>query len=136
MTKALLLPMDRASASEQSLAIHLALVACRSGHGNGHLINELMRAVYLSWFLQCAGFGSCPVEQFRIAEYAVEATLARAHECGEWHLPGEAIEDFEALVALYDSQLASVPLHEVLAAERKLRAFLAGNGSSPISMNA
>ena len=47
LTRALLLPMDRASANKQSLANHLALVACRSGHGNGHLINELMRAVYL-----------------------------------------------------------------------------------------
>jgi hypothetical protein len=84
MTKALLLPMDRASASEQSLANHLALVACRSGHGNGHLVNELMRAVYLSWFLRRAGYGTVPVEQFKIAECAVEATLSHAHGCGEW----------------------------------------------------
>jgi hypothetical protein len=40
MTKTLLLPMDWASASEQSLATHLAPVACRSGHGNGHLVND------------------------------------------------------------------------------------------------
>jgi hypothetical protein len=115
LTKALLLPMDRASASEQSLANHLALVACRSGHGNGHLVNELMRAVYLSWFLQRAGYGTCPAEQFKVAEYAVEATLSHAHERGEWRLPVETIVDFEALLALHDSQLASAPLHEVLA---------------------
>ena len=128
--------MDRTSASEQSLTHHLALVACRSGHGNGHLINELMRTVYLGWFLQRAGYGGCPEEQFRIAELAVEATLARAHECGEWRLPDEAITDFEVLLALYDSQLAIAPLHEVLAAEQKLRAFLAGNARSPISVSA
>ncbi|MCP2092034.1 UNVERIFIED_ORG: hypothetical protein J2Y81_008140 [Paraburkholderia sediminicola] len=136
MTKALLLPMDRALASEQSLANHLALVACRSGHGNGHLVNELMRAVYLSWFLRQAGYGTVPVEQFKIAECAVEATLSLAHECGEWRLPAETIVDFEALLALYDSQLASAPLREVLAAEQKLRAFLAGNASSPIPVSA
>ena len=123
--------MDRASANKQSLANHLALVACRSGHGNGHLINELMRAVYLGWFLQRAGYGAIPVEQFRITEYAVEATLADAHECGEWRLPEEAIADFEVLLALYDAQLASAPLHEVLAAEQKLGAFLAGTSRSP-----
>ncbi|TDY16751.1 hypothetical protein B0G81_7861 [Paraburkholderia sp. BL6665CI2N2] len=33
LIRALLLPMDRASANAQSLASHLALVACRSGHG-------------------------------------------------------------------------------------------------------
>jgi hypothetical protein len=117
--------MDRASASEQSLANHLALVACRSGHGNGHLVNELMRVVYLSWFLQRVGYGTCPAEQFKIAEYAVEATLSHAHESGEWRLPVDAIVDFETLLALHDSQLVSAPLHEVLAAEQKLRAFLA-----------
>lgn len=127
--------MDRASASEQSLAHHLALVACRSGHGNGYLVNELMRVVYLSWFLQRAGYGACPIEQFRIAEYAVEATLAHAQESGEWQLPAETIVDFEALLALYDAQLARAPLHEVLAAEQKLRAFLAGTSSSPIRVN-
>ena len=56
--------------------------ACRSGHGNGHLVNELMRTVYLSWFLQRAGYGNYPVEQFKIAECAVEATLAHAQETG------------------------------------------------------
>ncbi|WP_236720919.1 hypothetical protein [Paraburkholderia phytofirmans] len=135
LTKALLLPMDRVSANERSLANHLALVAFRSGHGNGHLVNELMRVVYLSWFLQRAGFGTCPAEQFKIAECAVEATLADAHESGDWQLPAETIVDFEALLALYDAQLASAPLHEVLAAEQKLRAFLAGTSSSPIHVN-
>ncbi|WP_234480828.1 hypothetical protein [Paraburkholderia nemoris] len=128
--------MDRASANAQSLASHLALVACRSGHGNGHHVNELMRVVYLGWFLQRAGYGSCPAEQFRIAEYAVEAILSHAREYGEWQLPPETSVDFEALLALYDSQLARAPLHEVLAAEQKLGAFLAGTSRSPIPADA
>lgn len=128
--------MDRVSANKQSLANHLALVACRSGHGNGHLIYELMRAVYLGWFLQRAGYGPIPVEQFTVIECAVEATLARASEYGEWRLPEEAIAAFEVLLALYDSQLACASLHEVLAAEQKLRVFLAGNARSPIPADA
>lgn len=133
LTKALLLPMARSSASGQSLSNHLALVACRTGHGNSHLVNELMRAVYLSWFLQRAGYGTCPNEHFKIAECAVKATLALAHESGEWQLPAHTIEDFETLLALYDSQLASAPLHIVLGAEQRLRTFLAGTASSPIT---
>jgi hypothetical protein len=105
--------MDRASASERSLSCHLALVACRDGHGNSHLVNELMRAVYLSWYLERAGYGNQPVEQFKLAEYAVENTLAHAHETGEWQLASEVISDFEALLTLYDAQLAKAPLHEV-----------------------
>ncbi|CAE6841626.1 hypothetical protein R69888_06995 [Paraburkholderia haematera] len=73
---------------------------------------------------------NCPADQFRIAEYAVEATLSRANECGEWRLPAETIVDFEALLVLYDSQLARAPLHEVLAAEQKIRTLLAGTTSS------
>jgi hypothetical protein len=88
--------------------------------------------VYLSWFLQRAGYGTCPNEHFKIAEYAVEATLAQAHDTGEWQLPADTIEDFETLLALYDSQLASAPLHAVLEAEQRLGAFLAGTSRSPI----
>jgi hypothetical protein len=135
LTKALLLPMDRASANEQSLANHLALVACRSGCGNGHLVNELMRAVYLSWFLQRAGYGNYPAGQFKIAEYAVEATLAHARATGTWQIPPDTVVDFEALLALYDSQLASAPLHVVLEAEQKLRTFLGGTSDSPIPLD-
>ncbi|CAE6878977.1 hypothetical protein R69749_06912 [Paraburkholderia domus] len=135
LTKALLLPMDRASANEQSLANHLALVACRSGHGNGHLVNELIRAVYLSWFLQRAGYGNYPAEQFKIAECAVEATLAHAHETGEWQIPSDVVVDFEALLALHDSQLASAPLHAVLEAEQRLRTFVGGTSDSPILLS-
>jgi hypothetical protein len=132
LTKALLLPLDRSSASERSLSCHLALVACRDGHGNSHLVNELMRAVYLSWYLQRAGYGNQPVEQFKIAEYAVENTLAHAHETGEWRLASEVICDFEALLTLYDAQLARAALHTVLEAERQLRVFLTGTDPSPI----
>ncbi|NPT62382.1 hypothetical protein [Paraburkholderia elongata] len=95
-----------------------------------------MRVVYLGWFLQRAGYGTCPAGQFKVVEYAVEATLAHAHECGEWRLPVETIVDFEAMLALYDSQLARAPLHEVLTAEQKLRAFLAGTSRSPIPVDA
>lgn len=132
LTKALLLPMDCAAAREQSLKLHLALVACRGFHANGHLINELMRAVYLAYFLQRAGYGKHPSEHFKIAECAVEVALAHAHETGEWRLAPEVMSDFEELIALYDTQLARAPLHAVLHAEAQLKEFLAGTANSPI----
>ncbi|MFM0717633.1 hypothetical protein PQQ73_14955 [Paraburkholderia strydomiana] len=124
--------MDRSSANERSLSCHLALAACRDGHGNSHLINELMRTVYLAWYLQRAGYGNRPAEQFKIAEYAVENTLALAYETGGWRLDPEVLDDFETLLALYDAQLAAAPLHEVLDAEQQLRHFLTGKADSPI----
>jgi hypothetical protein len=124
--------MNVASAREQSLSSHLALVACRDGHGNSHLFNELMRTVYVAWFLQQGGYGSEPVGRFKSAEYAVEAALELAHASDEWVLAEDAIPDFERLLALHDAQLAAAPLHKVIDAERRLRHFLSGTTSSPI----
>ncbi|WP_236079188.1 hypothetical protein [Paraburkholderia nemoris] len=98
-------------------------------------MNELIRAVYLSWFLQRAGYGNYPAEQFKIAECAVEATLAHPNETGEWQIPSDVVVDFEALLALHDSQLASAPLHAVLEAEQRLRTFVGGTSDSPILLS-
>lgn len=128
----MLLPMDQATVREQSLTYHLALATCSDGHGNGYLFNELMRAVYVAWFLQQSGYGNEPIEQYKTAEYAVEEALARAHESKEWILTEDAVPAFERLLALHDSQLAVAPLHKVIEAERRLKHFLAGTTSSPI----
>jgi hypothetical protein len=92
-----------------------------------------MRAAYLSLFLQRAGYGTCTSKQFKIAEYAVEATLARAHETGEWQLPVETTVGFEALLALYDAQTR--PCTAARSSRRRAigsGVFLAGTINSPI----
>ena len=61
-SKALLLPVDRASARELSFTHHLALAACHSNGGNKHLINELVRTVDMTYLLQLAGFGDPPLK--------------------------------------------------------------------------
>jgi hypothetical protein len=48
-------------------------------------------------------------------------------------LAADTVPVFERLLALHDSQLASAPLHKVFQAEERLRQFLAGNASSPVS---
>jgi hypothetical protein len=135
LTKAMLLPMDAASARARSLTHHLALDSWRRGHGNGSLVNELIRATYLTWFLQRAGYGNEPLELFKIAEHTVEATLMLAHETGHddaWSLDDDALPAFQSLLALHDVQLATVPLHRFEGAERQLLAFLRGATRSPI----
>lgn len=128
----MLLPMDALSARERSLSYHLALATCRRCHGNNYLFNELMRTVYVAWFLQQAGFGAAPVALYKLVELAVEAALTLAHESGEWLLADEALPAFEQLLALHDSQLTVAPLHKVIDAERQLARFLQGTASSPI----
>lgn len=124
--------MNALSARERSLSYHLALATCRRGHGNNYLFNELMRTVYVAWFLQQAGFGGAPVALYKLAELATEAALTLAHESGEWLLADEALPAFEKLLALHDSQLTVAPLHKVIDAERQLARFLQGTASSPI----
>jgi hypothetical protein len=128
----MLLPMHKTSAREQSLSYHLALVACRAGHGNSYLFNELMRTVYVAWFLQQDGYGNERVVLFKTAEYAVEAALELAHESNEWVLAEDAVPAFERLLSLHDAQLVAAPLHKVIDAEHRLRQFLAGTARSPI----
>ncbi|MCO4880999.1 hypothetical protein VOI32_33005 [Paraburkholderia caribensis] len=128
----MLLPMDEACAREQSLSFHLALVACRNGHGNTHLFNELIRTAYVAWFLQQDGYGSEPAVTFKTAEHAVEAALELAHHSGEWVLAEDTICVFERLLALHDRQLATAPMHKVIDAQRRLRQFLAGTANSPV----
>jgi hypothetical protein len=133
LSKALLLPMDRASVRELSLAHHLALAACRRDGGNQHLINELARAVYMSYFLQLAGFGSLPVHTYHDAERALESALARAAKVDGWKLADDESSLFEVILALHDEQLASAPMHRVVDAEKRLRAFVMGSTPSPLA---
>ncbi|MEM5372896.1 hypothetical protein V4C53_43830 [Paraburkholderia azotifigens] len=96
------------------------------------MFNELIRAVYLAWFLQQDGYRKEPVNSFKTTEYAVETALELAHMSDEWVLAEDTVPAFERLLALHDSQLATAPLHKVIHAEQRLRQFLAGIASSPI----
>ena len=128
----MLLPMDKTSVRQQSLSYHLALAVCRDGHGNPYLFNELIRATYIAWFLQRAGFGDEPVECYKTVEHAVEAAYAHADQSNEWVLAEDAVPAFERLLVLHDWQLDVAPLHQVIEAEHQLKRFLAGTAASPI----
>ncbi|TCG04584.1 hypothetical protein BZM27_39810 [Paraburkholderia steynii] len=132
LTKAMLLPMDRASARKQSLALHLALAACRTGRGNSHLFNELMEAVCVAWFLQQDGYGDEPLPLFKLAEDAVEVALQLGQATGEYLLAEDAVPAFEKLLALHDAQMNVAPLHKVADADSRLRRVLLSTASSPI----
>ncbi|MBN3788801.1 hypothetical protein G3N94_18125 [Burkholderia sp. Ac-20353] len=124
--------MDKTSVQTQSLSHHLALVACRDGHGNAFLFNELIRTTYIAWFLQQAGYGDEPVERYKAVEHPVEATHLHADESNEWILAADAVSAFEQLLVLHDWQLNVAPRYKVIDAEQQLKRFLAGTASSPI----
>ena len=84
LSKSLLLPMSAQSAREMSLAHHLALAACRGDRANRHQINELVRSVYMAYFIQRMGFGDLPIECYEHAEAAFENALAVAAKSARW----------------------------------------------------
>jgi hypothetical protein len=135
LTKTKLLPMNAALARDRSLSCHVALDGWRRGYGNRRIFNELTRATYMTWFLQCAGYGDAPVELFKAAECVGELALMKAHESSEqdgWSLDKESVSTLTAILALHDAQLRTAPLHQYENAERRLLAFLHGPERSPI----
>jgi len=124
--------MSAQSARELSLAHHLALAACRSDSGNRHQINELVRSVYMAYFLQRMGFGDMPFECYEHAEAAFENALAVAARSARWMISEPEAPVIERLLALHDWQLSEAPMHRVVEAEKQLRQFLAGTGASPL----
>ena len=132
LSKSLLLPMSAQSAREMSLAHHLALAACRGDSANRHQINELVRSVYMAYFLQRMGYGDLPFECYEHAEAAFENALAVAAKCGRWIISEQDAPVIERLLTLHDQQLSEAPMHRVVDAENQLRQFLAGTGASPL----
>lgn len=76
----MLLPLPRQVATEISLANHLALAVCQGSDGNAHLLNELLLAVYISYFLQQAASDDVPVKLYREAEAGLEVALNTAYQ--------------------------------------------------------
>jgi hypothetical protein len=132
LSKSLLLPIAAQSARDMSLAHHLALAACRGDSGNRHQINELVRSVYMAYFLQRMGFGEAPFECYEHAEAAFENALSVAAKSAQWVISEQDAPAIERLLALHDQQLSEAPMHRVVEAERRLRQFLAGTGASPL----
>jgi len=132
LIKSLLLPMSAQSAREMSLAHHLALAACRGESASRHQLNELVRSVYMAYFLQRMGFGDLPFECYERAEAAFENAFGVATKCGKWMLSEQDTPGIERLLALHDQQLSEAPMHRVVEAEKQLRRFLAGTDASPL----
>lgn len=128
----MLLPIPRHTANRISLANHLALVVCRKGEGNPHLANELVRAVYMSYYLTRAGVGALSVEKYIRAEGALEKTIRSGNPEGAWQVDAEGAGALEEILTTYDEQLSSAPAWIVIDATDRLERFVEANKHSPI----
>ncbi|WP_250517712.1 hypothetical protein [Caballeronia sp. INDeC2] len=128
----MLLPMPECAAREISLVNHLSFVACRSGAGSAHLFNELIQLVYLSFYVQDAGFGDTDLMIYARVEAAIERTLERAESGRAWMLDAEDLPLFEAVLRESDRQLALAPRHVHIGACERLERFATSGRTSPL----
>lgn len=132
LSKRMLLPVPRNRANEISLTVHLAFSACRGDHGNAHLMSELVRAVYLSYYLlqdDCdAELHGC----YRQAERVLDQVLEKAAYSNVWRIAEEGVAALEEVIAIYDRQVMTVPTWKLLNASERLNRFALGKSRSPI----
>src|SRR5260370_42559249 len=113
LSKSSLLPMDSASARQLALTHHLARAACRGNGGNKHLINELIRAVDLAYFLQQMGFGALPLAAYMKAEAAISTALKKARREGDWGPASRDASSQEKILALHERHLGNAPRYRI-----------------------
>ncbi|WP_144152862.1 hypothetical protein [Paraburkholderia sp. BCC1885] len=128
----MLLPLPAATVRNLLLEYHLSLLSVRRGAGTAELLVNLARAMYLTYFLQEAGYGTPSFSQFHEAEDAMERANRWGYETGIWMLDDAGYPLFEAIVNLHDRQLAKAPAHAVLSADDRLSRFVAGSLRSPL----
>lgn len=126
----MLLPHSATYVREQSLHWHLALAAFRIGKGNGDLLAELVKALYLAWYLQQAGFGAAKHELYIEAERILDAAARNASK-NMWLI--EAVDSLAitGILDLHEQQLSSAPVYAVREAQQRLLHFGKSDKRSP-----
>ncbi|SAL66117.1 Fis family transcriptional regulator [Caballeronia humi] len=110
LTREQLLPIAPSKARTLSLKSHLALAALRQGQGNEDLASELLKTLYLTFFANEAEKQNVLFETFLAAELALKACIHHAVTANEWRIDASHCEVIEALLRVYDAQLASLPV--------------------------
>jgi hypothetical protein len=129
----MLLPLQESAAREVSLAQHLTWVACKGKAGSAHLINELVRLVYLTYYVQDAGYGDTDPVVYARAEAALERCLKRAERERIWRLEPDDAPLFEAILRQADSQLEWAPRYVHVDARERLERFTISGRPSPLA---
>ncbi|HEV2595387.1 MAG TPA: hypothetical protein VGU01_09345 [Sphingomicrobium sp.] len=128
--KTMLLPHTATFVREQSLHWHLALAAFRVGKGNGDLLAELVKALYLAWYLQEAGFGAAERELYLDAERILDAAARNASK-NIWLIEGADCLQITGILDLHEQQLQRAPVHAVGDAQQRVLHFGKSDKRSP-----
>lgn len=125
-TKTMLLPIPTSVAQMRSMRAHLALASLECGHGNGDLAAELIRSIYITWFLVSDG-PDVEADLFTAAEAGMQRCLDNVvvEKCWRVDEPGARV--LGRVLCLLDQELDAAPSHLVLSAvERFEESVLSG----------
>jgi hypothetical protein len=120
LTRTQLLPLSAATVRTVSLRNHLALLAMRNGYGSAEHISELIKTLYLAYFICDPNRFEPPVETYLAAEGILKAFIRDPVAPDAWHIDELRCKSIEAILCAHDTQLATTPLHRITEARRRL----------------
>jgi hypothetical protein len=130
LSKTMLLPPTAVSVCKLVLRQHIALAAFHAGKGNRNLLAELVKALYLTWYLQAAGFGAAERELYLEAERILDHAARNAHK-DIWFIDAADSVSISRLLDLCEQQLLGAPIYVVSEAQARLSHFSKSDRRSP-----
>ncbi|HKR41997.1 MAG TPA: hypothetical protein VJU59_20390 [Paraburkholderia sp.] len=128
----MLLPLPERTARNLSLVNHLIFVVCKKNSGNAYHLREMIRLVYLTFYLQEAGYGNIDLLDYARAEAALERCLTRAESEDAWQLDPNDNSLFEMILRQSDRQIKMAPCHRIVEARERLARFARSSRDSPL----
>jgi hypothetical protein len=127
------LPPTVDSIEQLSLQAHFALTAFSLGEGNKHLLVELFRVLYMSWFLKKAGVGDAETPLYVRCNKILEDVVTTARRESSWTIPHSDGSILQRLQSSYDAQIAQAPMFLMERCQRQLQTHLRTQSGTPWS---
>lgn len=111
--------LSTATLVDLSLRNHLCFFSLRTEHGTAYHLGTIVRTMFASFFLFEAGFGISEMSLFSEVDIKLGEAILSKHPERPWSLKANALEPTARLLRLYDSQLQTAPLIELVAAHQR-----------------
>ncbi|WP_227792112.1 hypothetical protein [Burkholderia sp. BE17] len=99
----MLLPLSTQKVRALSLENHLAFATVRAGRGDSEQIINLLRIVYLAFYLRDETAYGANLDLYRLAEAALDACVERAEAGEEWLLVDHEQVVIERLLTVHEN---------------------------------
>jgi hypothetical protein len=126
----MLLPHAASYVRDRSLHWHLALATFLIGKGNRHLLAELIKTLYMAWYLREEGFGETGIEDYLEAERVLAGT-ARISSRDIWLIEAADSVAIVRILDVHERQLLAAPAWAVMEATMRLANFGMRDKKSP-----